>query len=213
MIRALGGGYLSTDFRAAAAASTDRVRAMTDTATPAVPANPGTAGRRRGILLIITGVFVLLGIGFFLFWSLVLSRRETTDDAYVSGNLVTISAQISGTVTAVLADDTQRVQVGQELVRLDPTDTEVALAQAAAALGQTVRQTQQQSATAAQRDAEVTHGQVELAQAQADLDRRSGLLAAQAIAPEEYAHAQARASIWRAPRSPPRNAMPPPRMR
>jgi membrane fusion protein (multidrug efflux system) len=171
---------------------------MTDTATPAVPANPGTAGRRRGILLIITGVFVLLGIGFFLFWSLVLSRRETTDDAYVSGNLVTISAQISGTVTAVLADDTQRVQVGQELVRLDPTDTEVALAQAAAALGQTVRQTQQQSATAAQRDAEVTHGQVELAQAQADLDRRSGLLAAQAIAPEEYAHAQASVDLARA---------------
>jgi membrane fusion protein (multidrug efflux system) len=172
---------------------------MTETAKPAVPVNPGApAGRRRGILLVITGIFLLLGVGFFLFWSLVLSRRETTDDAYVSGNLVTISSQVTGTVTAVLADDTQRVQVGQELVRLDPTDAQVALAQAAAALGQTVRQIQQQSATAAQRDAEVTHGQVELVQAQADLDRRSGLLAAQAIAPEELAHAQASVDLARA---------------
>jgi membrane fusion protein (multidrug efflux system) len=148
--------------------------------------------------LIITSVVLLLGAGWLLFWWLVLSRRQTTDDAYVSGYLVTISAQVPGTVTAVLADDTQRVQAGQELVRLDPTDSQVALGQAAAALGQAVRQIQQQSATAAQRDAEVTRSEVELAQAQADLDRRSGLLASQAIAPEELAHARSSVDLARA---------------
>ena len=184
---------------------------MNETATPGAPTPPAATtptaaaappaaatGKRRGILLIITSVFLLAGIGWFLFWFLVLSRRETTDDAYVSGNLVTISPQMAGTVTAVLADDTQRVQVGQELVRLDPTDAQVALAQAAAALGQTVRQIAQQDATASQRDAEVTRSQVELAQAQSDLERRAGLIGAQAIAPEELAHAQASVELARA---------------
>jgi membrane fusion protein (multidrug efflux system) len=150
------------------------------------------------VLLIITAVVLLAGAGWLLFWWLVLSRRQTTDDAYVSGYLVTISAQVPGTVTAVLADDTQRVQAGQELVRLDPTDAQVALAEAAAALGQAVRQVQQQSATAAQHDAEATRSQLELAQAQADLDRRSGLLASQAIAPEELAHARSSVDLARA---------------
>ena len=53
---------------------------------------------------------------------LVLSKRESTDDAYVNGNKVVISAQVPGTVIAVLADDTQLVEAGQVLVRLDPTD-------------------------------------------------------------------------------------------
>jgi membrane fusion protein, multidrug efflux system len=177
---------------------------MNETATPGAPAAPATpqarppGGNRRGVLLIISSVFVLAGIGWLLFWWLVLSRRESTDDAYVSGNLVTISSQVAGTVTAVLADDTERVQLGQELVRLDPTDAKVALDQAAAALGQTVRQIEQQDATAAQRDAEITRSQVALAQAQADLDRRSGLLAVQAIAQEELAHAQASVDLARA---------------
>lgn len=174
---------------------------MNDSATPTAPSAPAAAppgNRRRGALLIISSVFLLAGIGWFLLWSLVLSRRETTDDAYVSGNLVTISSQVAGTVTAVLADDTQRVQLGQELVRLDTTDAQVALDQAAAALGQTVRQIEQQNATAGQRDAEITRSEVELAQARADLDRRSGLLAAQAIAPEELAHSQASVDLARA---------------
>ncbi len=171
---------------------------MNESATPTAPQAAPPGGGRRGVLLIITSVFVLAGIGWLLLWSLVLSRRETTDDAYVSGNLVTISSQVAGTVTAVLADDTQRVQVGQALVRLASTDAEVALGQAAAALGQTVRQIEQQNATAEQRDAEVTRSEVQLGEARADLDRRSGLLAAQAIAPEELAHAEASVDLARA---------------
>ncbi len=174
---------------------------MNETASPApaaaaTPAAP--SGRRRRVLLLITAVFVLAALGWLLLWWLVFSRRETTDDAYVSGHLVTIAAQSPGTVTAVLADDTQRVEVGQVLVRLDPTDTQVALGQAAAALGQTVRQIEQQTATAAQLDAQVQHNVLQLALAQSDLERRTGLLAQHAIAPEELAHAQASVELARA---------------
>jgi membrane fusion protein, multidrug efflux system len=62
----------------------------------------------------------------------------------VNGNKVVISAQISGTVIAVLADDTQLVKAGQVLVRLDPIDAETALSRAGSALAQTVRQVRQQ---------------------------------------------------------------------
>jgi len=147
-------------------------------------------GKRRVILSVIALVFVLAGIGWWLLYVFVFSLRETTDDAYVSGNQVSISSQISGTVIAVLADDTQLVNVGQPLVRLDPTDGQVALAKAKSALASAVRQVRQLSEQASQYDSAISSRRTDLAQAQADLKRRKPLLAEKAIAPEEVAHAE-----------------------
>jgi len=135
----------------------------------------------------------------------VLSTREKTDDAYVNGNKVVISAQIPGTVVAVLADDTQRVKAGQVLVRLDPVDAETALSRAASVLAQTVRQVRQQRSTADQFDALIATRRLELSRAEVDLARREPLLAEQAIAPEELRHdreavAMARAALDQAQR-------------
>ena len=150
----------------------------------------GRNGRRRIILIVIALVFVVAGIGWWLLYVFVFSLRETTDDAYVGGNQVSVSSQISGTVTAVLADDTQLVEAGQPLVRLDPTDAEVALAKARSALAGAVRQVRQQTEQASQFDAAISSRRTDLAQAQADLKRREPLLADKAIAPEEVAHAR-----------------------
>ena len=147
-------------------------------------------GKRRVILIVIATVFVLAGIGWYLLHVFVFSLRETTDDAYVSGNQVSVSSQIAGTVTAVLADDTQLVRTGQILVKLDPTDGEVALAKARSALANAVRQVRQQTEAASQYDGAIASRRTELAQAQADLKRRQPLLADKAIAPEEVAHAR-----------------------
>lgn len=147
-------------------------------------------GKRRIILLAIALVFVLAGIGWWLLYVFVLSLRETTDDAYVSGNQVTIASQVPGTVIAVLADDTQRVDVGQPLVRLDPTDSQVALAKAKSALASAVRQVRQLAEQASQYDSAIASRRTDLAQAQADLNRRKPLLKDKAIAPEEVAHAE-----------------------
>ena len=76
--------------------------------------------------------FLCIGVLWGLYWFLVLSKRERTDDAYVNGNKVVISAQVSGTVIAVLTDDTQLVKAGQVLARIDGRDYEVALDQAKA---------------------------------------------------------------------------------
>ncbi|NII75217.1 membrane fusion protein (multidrug efflux system) [Dyella sp. SG562] len=144
--------------------------------------------KRRRALLIVLLVFVVLGLGWFLLWLLVLSKRETTDNAYVGGNQVAISAQVPGTVVAILADDTQRVEAGQVLVRLDSTDADVRLRQASSALAQAVRQVRQQTDSATSADAAVAARRVDLKKAQADLQRHLPLLAEHAEAPEVVQH-------------------------
>ena len=65
---------------------------------------------------------------------------ETTDDAYVNGDVVQISSQEPGTVLAVHVDDTQLVAADTPLVELDPADAEVAMSNAEAELARSVRQ-------------------------------------------------------------------------
>ena len=155
-------------------------------------------GKRRRILLLIAVIFIVIGALWAAYWELVLAKREKTDDAYVNGNRVVISAQVSGTVVAVLADDTQLVNAGQILVKLDPIDAQTALSRAASALGSAVRQVRQQKATAGQFDSEIESRKLELARAQTDLAKREPLVAEQAIAGEEVRHAQESVQLARA---------------
>jgi membrane fusion protein, multidrug efflux system len=173
----------------------------------AVPETPSAAptDKRRKVLAVIAVAFIVIGLLWGLFWLLVLSKRERTDDAYVTGNKVVISAQVSGTVIAVLADDTQLVKAGQALVRLDPVDAETGLARSASTLGQSVRQVRQQKLNADQYDAIIATRRLELARAETDLAKREPLLADSAIAPEEVRHAResvllARAALMQAER-------------
>ena len=162
--------------------------------SPTSPAN----GKRRRILLLIALIFIVIGVLWAAYWILVLAKREKTDDAYVNGNRVVISAQVPGTVVAVLADDTQLVNAGQVLVKLDPIDAQTALSRAASSLAQTVRQVRQQKATAGQFDSEIETRKLELARAQTDLAKREPLLADHAIAGEEVRHAQESVQLARA---------------
>jgi membrane fusion protein (multidrug efflux system) len=145
-------------------------------------------GKRRRALLIVTGIFILAGLLWFLLWYFVLSTRVSTDNAYVGGNQVAISAQVPGTVVAILADNTQRVEAGQVLVKLDRTDADTRLQQARSALAQAVRGVRQQTSSATGADAQVVAARLDLKEAQADLKRRLPLIAAQAESPEIVQH-------------------------
>jgi membrane fusion protein, multidrug efflux system len=165
--------------------------------TKSMMANAGN-GKRSRIVLVIALIFIGIGALCAAYWFLVLSKREKTDDAYVNGNIVTISAQVAGTVIAVLVDDTQLVNAGQVLVKLDPTDAQTALSRSANALAQTVRQVRQQKATAEEGDSIVETRKLELARAEIDLAKRVPLLANQAIPAEEVRHAEESVAIARA---------------
>ncbi|UPG96358.1 efflux RND transporter periplasmic adaptor subunit [Luteibacter aegosomatissinici] len=162
-----------------------------DTTLPAESGNAPKDKRKRGrALLIAFVVFLLAAATWLLLWLFVFSTRETTDDAYVGGNQVGISAQVPGIVVGVFADDTQRVNAGQVLVKLDPTDADIALRKASTALAQAVRQVRQQTQSAASADASLGARRQDLKRAQDDLKRRIPLLAEKAVAPEEVQHAR-----------------------
>ncbi len=165
-------------------------------AEPIVPDPPN--GRRRRVLLWMAAAFIVIGAVWTVYWVLVLSKRERTDDAYVNGNKVVLSSQVPGTVVAVLTDDTQLVHAGEVLVKLDPTDAAIELARAESSLAQTVRQVRQQRATARQFDALIATRRIELARATVDLEKREPLIAAGAIAPEEVRHAREAVELGKA---------------
>ena len=176
----------------------------TRNSAPAEPTESGMAAKdprkRARALLIVLAIFVLAGAIWVLLQVFIFSTRVKTDNAYVGGNQVAISAQVPGTVIAILADDTQHVTAGQPLVKLDSTDAQVRLSQAESALAQAVRQVRQQTQTATGSDAAITARRIDLAKAQADLKRRLPLIAAQAESPEIVQHlrdgvAQAQAAL------------------
>jgi membrane fusion protein (multidrug efflux system) len=167
---------------------------MSDTLNaPAQVSAPAAAGngapRRKKILLTIASIFMLAGIGWGLHWLLVSRFYEETENAYVQGNVVQVTSQVAGTITRIMADDTDIVKGGQPLIGLDTADAEVAIAQAEAQLAQTVREVRTLYASQAQSDANLRLREAELARADDDLKRRKDLAGSGAVSAEEIHHA------------------------
>lgn len=98
--------------------------------------------RKRTLRLIVIALIVvaiIVAIPVYAYYSV----RESTDDAQVDGHVIPISSRISGNVLSVLINDNQGVRAGQELVRLDPADYKVAIAQAEAQVSSSEADTQQ----------------------------------------------------------------------
>jgi len=161
---------------------------MNESSTPV--AEPATNTRRRRWLLIVAGSVAVVGVAYGAYWAHALRYHQSTNDAYVSGNVVQITPQISGTVVAIRADDTQFVNARQLLVQLDEADARVALDEAEAQLAKTVREVRNLYATSAQLQATVQVRESDLATAIQDLARRERLGSSGAISSEELQHAR-----------------------
>ena len=168
---------------------------LSETSSP----KPRAAGNRarKKALITLASIVVIAGVGWTAYEWLVASHYESTDNAYVQGNVIQITPQIGGTVMAIYADDTDYVKAGQALVRLDPTDAGVALEQSKANLAQVVRQVRtiyanngSLSAQIALRESDVTKAQIEIARATDDLKRRQSLVQNGAVSKEDLNHAQ-----------------------
>jgi membrane fusion protein (multidrug efflux system) len=155
----------------------------------AAPAPQKTSKRKRALLILIA-VVVIAGIGWGLWYFLVGRWHEGTDDAYVQGNVVSITPQIAGTVVSIGAEDGMKVSAGQVLVQLDPNDAKVAYEQTVANLANTVRQVRGLFSAVDAGQADIAAGQVAVQKARADVQRRTGLVASGAVSAEELAHAR-----------------------
>ena len=140
-------------------------------------------------------------------WWLVEGRwLESTDDAYVQGDIAVLSARIEGDVLAIHVADNQAVRAGDKLISLDPADWSARLeqargsaAEAAAAVVTARRQVEQSRTAIAQAEAMVAQADAELTRAAAEAGRTGALVGAgwtsrqvndQAVADHRKAEAQ-----------------------
>jgi membrane fusion protein (multidrug efflux system) len=146
--------------------------------------------KRKLLLTLLAASVALAGAGWGGYYFTTGRYFEDTDDAYVSGNLVQLTPEVSGTVVAVNADDTQIVHQGAPVVTLDAADAKVALGTAEANLAQTVRQVSSLYVNNAYYGATIAQRQFDLTRAQADLKRRISIAETGAVSGEDVAHAR-----------------------
>lgn len=153
----------------------------------APPVRPPRPSRRRGFAILAL-VVALCAAAYGSYWFLYARHFESTDDAYVDGDVVQITSEVPGTVIGLHADDTQFVARGQPLLKLDPADAEVAVRVAEANLGRAVRSVRTLFAQASQLRDDILYREVALRRAEQDYHRRTGLLSDGAVSSEELQH-------------------------
>ena len=149
--------------------------------------SPQSRKRRIGFM-ILGAVIVIAALGYAVMRFLA-PPSEETDDAYVGGNVVSITTREGGTVTALHADNTQQVTRGAPLIDLDPATQDVALASAEADLGRAVRAFRSSRSSVDEASAEIVQAQANLDKAVNDLTRRKGAARDGAVSGEEVSHA------------------------
>jgi membrane fusion protein (multidrug efflux system) len=140
----------------------------------------GTAAVTRNRLAL-AGAALLVGLGAAWYahdWWTVGRFIESTDDAYVGGEITVIAPKVAGFIVEVAVTDNQAVHAGDLLAKLDDRDYRAALAKAAASvverqatLANLDATRRLQEATVAQVKAEVAAADAEVARAQFDVVR------------------------------------------
>lgn len=147
--------------------------------------------RKRKVMLVVLAIVVILaGVAVWGYHEFYGRWNESTDDAYVNGNVVEITPLVTGTVVSIGADDGDLVHEGQVLINFDPNDAQVGLQSAQANLARTVRQVRGLYSNVDGMKAQVNAQQAEVQKAQDNFNRRKNLAAGGAISQEELSHAR-----------------------
>lgn len=146
--------------------------------------------RRLRIASYVVLGFFIAGIVALAVWWFEFRDFESTDDAYVAGNMVWLSSRQDGTVISYYADDTDFVEMGQLLVKLDPTDFLLAFEQHKTSLALAARQVSGLFQQVQQSRASVKVEQANYEKALMDFENRNGLVDSQAISKEDFQHVQ-----------------------
>src|SRR6185436_564507 len=146
--------------------------------------------QRRFWFLVLGTVILAAAVIYGVYWLLYSRNFESTDDAYVGGNVVAITSKENATVLALHADNTQTVKQGQLLVEFDPAIATVNLQAAQANLARVVRNVRAQFSKSDSGAAQVNQARVALAQAEDDFARRQKAFDTQSVSGEELAHAR-----------------------
>jgi membrane fusion protein (multidrug efflux system) len=143
-------------------------------------------------------VVLLCGLGYGGYWFFDARYFESTDDGYVNGDVVQVTSEVPGTVLSLDVDDTQLVEAGQSLLKLDPADAKIAEENAEADLARAVRQVRGLFAQGKELRAQIEQREQAERTASEDLQRRGTLIADGAISAEELSHARDAVTTTRA---------------
>lgn len=169
-------------------AVTEKPKAADPAVTPAMisaaPPAPGKA--RKRVVQGAAAAVVLLGVAVTANWWVHEGAWiESTDNAYVQGDIAVLGPRIEGDVTGIPVADNQTVHAGDPLLLLDPADWQLrldqardALAEASAAVETARRQVEQAGAAIAQSDAMIAQADAEFTRADADAGRTGTLASA-----------------------------------
>ena len=163
---------------------------MTDQQTDTQTFSNNKSQQRKKGLSIFILLLLLIAIGSAAYWFFFIKGFEETEDAYVSGNQVMVSAQVAGNISKINVDNMDPVQAGDVLLELDDTNTKLSFEQAKSNLANAVRQISQLNYTVKQLKSAVRANEITLAQAQGNLNRRVQLVKDGAIDKESFQHAK-----------------------
>jgi membrane fusion protein (multidrug efflux system) len=126
---------------------------------------------RKRRLAAVTLSLLLAGGALLIYWWFTTRDWVATDDAFVSGHLITLKAQTEGTIVEILAENTQQVRQGQVLVRLDGVRAQLDFERAQAELGETLRHLEKLTAGIQTLQQRIAARQAALSQVRHDLKR------------------------------------------
>jgi membrane fusion protein (multidrug efflux system) len=162
---------------------------VTDQAATAGSISQAPAESRRSkrslIFMIIFGVAAVVAVCVGAWYLLVGRLYVSTDDAYVAATTAQITPRIDGTIASVPIHDTMHVKTGDILATIDPSDSQLAVAQAEANLKLAEQRVTQQFANVASAAAMVTQKRGDLSRAQIDYKRRNTLATTGAVSGDE----------------------------
>jgi membrane fusion protein (multidrug efflux system) len=141
-------------------------------------------------MIIFTAAVVFLAVVVFCWWYFYARFEDSTRDAYVNGNQVRLTAQVSGYVSAVFCEETDYVEEGQVLVTLDKTDKTIAFNSSLSELGSAVRSVTQMFENVYSLAAVVKEKEALFIRAEIDFHDREAVIASGAVSMEDFIHAK-----------------------
>lgn len=156
----------------------------------AVAEKPQTNSNKNRNFFWLTVIIALIVLICFFAWLFYFRFYESTEDAYVNGNIVNVTTAIEGTPVAYFADDTDLVEKGQLLALLDMTEYRIRYEQELANLSLAAQKVKQLYDTVKANQINVHNKKIALEKARFDYDNRKNLVNSKAVSNEDYTHSQ-----------------------
>lgn len=164
---------------------------MTDNNKPSLLSSYGGNSKQQRVLLIVVLSFIVLALIVGFLWFFWFRFWVSTDDAYVDGHRITLNSQVSATVLAYYADNTDLVEEGQLLVELDPTDYLIAFEKAKSSLEIAIRNVVKMKEAIGEAESTLALERARLKMATQDFEHRAKLVDSKAVSRETFEHSQA----------------------